>query len=76
MGLITPPQNNLSNIKEESAVTSMIDLQQELDTGVKIFISRDHGNKKGLHHLVKVLSFWSKSDNNVKLDTDASGCTS
>ena len=79
MGLITPSRNTLSNIIEESAVTSMIDLQRELGTGVKIFISSDHGNKKGLHHLVKVLSFWSKCDNDVKrvtLDTDASGGTS
>lgn len=57
----------------------MIDLQRELGTGVKIFVSSDHGNKKRLHYSVKVLSFWNKGDNDVKrvtLDIDVSGDTS
>ena len=47
--------------------------------GTKVFMSSDHGNKKGLHHLVKVMSLWSEEENSVKqitLDTDASGGTS
>ena len=76
---ITPLWNTLSNIIEKSAVMSMIYLQRELSTGIMLFLSSNHGNKKGLHHLVKVLSFWSFCDTNVKrltLDTDASGGTS
>lgn len=45
----------------------------------KVFIASDHGNKKGLHHLVKVLPMYSDEENGVKrntLDTDTSGGTS
>ena len=47
--------------------------------GAKLFLSSDHGNKKGLHHLVKVISMWNIKDNCVKritIDTDAAGETS
>ena len=57
----------------------MLDLRCELAIGVKLFLSSDHGNKKGLHHLVKVISMWNTKYNCVKtitLDTDASGGTS
>ena len=59
MANISPLRNTLSNIIEESEVMSMIYLQQELSTGIMLFLSSDHGNKKGRHHLVKVLSFWN-----------------
>ena len=54
----------------------MLDLQRELSGSTRVFVSSDRGNKKGLHHLVKVLSWWSKKDGTVKrimLDTDAFG---
>ena len=80
MASIAPSRNTLSNIIEECSVASMIDLQRMVSRpGTKVFIASDHGNKKGLHHLVKVLSMWSDEENGVKritLDTDASGGTS
>jgi len=50
-----------------------------MDQELKLFVSSDHGHKKGLHHLIKVLSFWDKKWDEVRrfvVDTDASGGTS
>ena len=47
--------------------------------GAKLFMASDHGNKKELHHLAKVILMWNTKYNCVKritLDTDASGGTS
>ena len=57
----------------------MLDLRYELGMGARVFISSDHSNNKGLHHLVKALSMWSNKDNCekiIRLDIDASGGTS
>ena len=77
---ICPNRNTLNNIIEEAAVCSMLDTQQLLmDQQLRIFVSSNHGNKKGLHHMIKVLSFWDKESDEVRrfvVDTDASGETS
>ena len=43
---VSPSLNSLSNISQESSVTSMLDLLFELSDGARVFMSSDHGNKK------------------------------
>ena len=63
MACIAPTRNTLSNIIEECSVTSMIDVQRMImRPGTKVFMASDHGNKKGLHHLVKVMLLWSEKE--------------
>lgn len=62
---ISPSRNTLSNLTEEALVSTMLDLERELSGGVRVFIVSDHGNNKGLHHFVKVLSWWSKEDGHI-----------
>ena len=79
MASISSSRNTLSNIIEEYLVTSMLDLRREFIMSAKLCMSSDHGNKKGLHDLVEVISMLNTKDNCVKritLDTDASGGTS
>lgn len=64
--LISPSRNPLSNIIEESAAGSILDLQCKLGIGARVFIANDHSNKNRLHCLVKVLSMWNTIDNSVK----------
>ena len=77
---VCPNRNTLNNLIEEAAVCTMLDLRKiMMDQKLKLFVSSDHGHKKGLHHLIKVLSFWDKKRDEVRrfvVDTDASGGTS
>ena len=80
VSLLSPSRNSITNLIEESAVDCYLELQEIiLDDQVRVFLSSDHGNKKGLHHLVKYLSWFDFKRDRVRknlLDTDATGGTS
>jgi hypothetical protein len=66
-----------------SAVDSLIEIGNQIHLANNVFMSCDKGNKKGLSHFVKILSWWDKIQKKVQtfvLDIDASegtseGCT-
>jgi hypothetical protein len=74
---------NLRNILISFAVDSLIEVGNQINGADNVFLSCDKGNKKGLSHLVKILSWWDKTEKKVQtfvLDIDASegrpeGCT-
>lgn len=79
LSCIAPSRITLPNMTEEASDSTMIDLGRNLSDGIPIHMSSDHGNKKDLYHLVKVLSWWIFNEDKVKqivLDTDISGETS
>lgn len=58
---------------------SILLLEKELEDAVAIFIACDKGNRKGIAHFPKVLSWWSKRHNCVQsacIDADGSGSSS
>jgi hypothetical protein len=61
------------------AVDSLIEVRNQICGADNDFLSCDKGNKKGLSHFVKILSWWDKTRKKVKafvLDIDASEGTS
>jgi hypothetical protein len=71
--------HNLRDILISFAVDSLIEAGNEIRGAENVFLSCDKGNKKGLSHFVKILSWWEKSQRKVKtfvLDIDASEGTS
>ena len=55
---ITPTRKTIANLIESSAIDAMLDIVDDIqDPNVKIHLATDHGNKKGMHHLVKVISY-------------------
>ena len=77
---MSPCRSTLSYILQEAAVDAMLELRDKVHhPDTNIFLATDHGNKKGLHHCVKILSLWDEENNKVKritLDFDATGGTS
>jgi hypothetical protein len=62
-----------------SAVDSLIKIGNQIHLANNAFMSCDKGNKKGLSHFVKILSWWDKIQEKVQtfvLDVDASEGTS
>ena len=71
--------HNLRDILISSAVDSLIEIGKQIHLAGNVFMSCDKGNKKGLSHFVKILSWWDKIQNQVQtfvLDIDASEGTS
>jgi hypothetical protein len=71
--------HNLRDIVISSAVDSLIEIGNEICGADNVFMSCDKGNKKGLSHFVKILSWWDRVQKQVKtfvLDIDASEGTS
>jgi hypothetical protein len=75
--------HNLRDILISFAVDSLIKVRNQICGDEDVFLSCDRGNKKGLSHFVKILSWWDKIEKKVQtfvLDIDASegtveGCT-
>ena len=56
-----PGQAALREILISSAVDCLVDLSDELQKVDHVFLSCDKGNKKGLSHFVKILSWWMQT---------------
>ena len=57
------------------AIDCLLELSEALEKADCVYLACDKGNKKGLGHFVKVLSWWDKKTGKVKmftLDVDAS----
>jgi hypothetical protein len=70
---------NLRDMLISSAVDSLIEIGNQIHLADNVFMSCDKGNKKGLSHFVKILSWWDKVEKQVQtfvLDVDASEGTS
>jgi hypothetical protein len=70
---------NLRDILISFAVDSLIEVGNQIHGAENVFLSCDKGNKKGLSHFVKILSWWDKTEKKVQtfvLDIDASEGTS
>ena len=71
--------HNLGDALISSAVDSLIEIGNEICGAHNVFMSCDKGNKKGLSHFIKILSWWDEVQKQVKtfaLDIDASEGTS
>jgi hypothetical protein len=71
--------HNLRDILILFAVDSLIEAGNQICGAENLFLSCDKGNKKGLSHFVKILSWWDKIEKKVQtfvLDIDASEGTS
>ena len=76
---VLPKRMCLEKLIQDSAVSCCYDKIKEIDEAVKLYIASDKGNKKGLSHLVKILSWWCKNKNKVAfwtLDIDVADGTS
>ena len=74
-----PSEKTLNDIVVDGTRDSILLLEEELADAVAIFIACDKGNRKGIAHFPKVLSWWSKKNNCVRsvcIDADGSGSTS
>ena len=75
----SPTENTLKDILIDFAVDCLVDLCEELKSTTHVFFAGDKGNKKGVSHFVKVLSWWDIATNAVRtfiLDIDGSEGTS
>jgi hypothetical protein len=71
--------SNLPNMLISSAVDCLMEIGNQICLADNVFMSCDKGNKKGLSHFVKILSWWDKIQKKVQtfvLDVDASEGTS
>jgi hypothetical protein len=71
--------HNLRDMLISSAVDSLIEIGNQIQLADDVFMSCNEGNKKGLSHFVKVLSWCDKVEKQVQtfvLDIDASEGTS
>jgi hypothetical protein len=70
---------NLRDILISFAVDSLIEVGNQIHGADNVFLSCNKGNKKGLSHFVKILSWWDKTEKKAQtfvLDIDASEGTS
>ena len=76
----TPSQSATEHFVSRAAAKRMVVLKKELENkNIKIYIACDKGNKKGISHFVKYITYWCRKRNRVKkvlLDCDASAGTS
>jgi hypothetical protein len=71
--------HNLRDILISFTVDSLIKVGNQICGAENVFLPCDKGNKKGLSHFVKILSWWDKIEKKVQtfvLDIDASEVTS
>jgi hypothetical protein len=71
--------HNLRDILISFAVDSLIEVGNQICGAQNVFLSCDRGNKEGLSHFVKILSWWDKIEKKVQtlvLDIDGSEGTS
>jgi hypothetical protein len=71
--------HNLRDILISFTVYSLIEVGNQICGAENVFVLCDKGNKKGLSHFVKILSWWDRIEKKVQtfvLDIDASEGTS
>mgnify|MGYP006965230816 CR=1 FL=1 len=74
-----PSVKTLDDIVVDGTRDSILLLERELKDAVAIFIACDKGNRKGIAHLPKVLSWWCSKQGCVRsacIDADGSGSSS
>jgi hypothetical protein len=74
-----PSENLLKEIVRDGAVDCLLWLMDELKGAHAVFLACDKGNRKGVDHLAKVLSWWDETERCVRsvcLDIDGSGGSS
>jgi hypothetical protein len=74
-----PAVKTLDNMFVDGSVDSLLWLQDQLKDALAVFIACDKGNRKGIAHFPKVISWWSKREHQVMtvcIDADGSGGTS
>ena len=74
-----PKRDSLRSCFVDNAVDSTLCLRTQFSSAVAVFISRDKGNRKGIGHFPKVLSWWCAKEKkviSVCIDADGSGGTS
>ena len=70
-----PSAGHLREAIFDYAIDCLIDIAIELEKAEHVYMTCDKGNKKGLGHFVKVLSWWDEAMDKVRiftLDIDAS----
>ena len=76
---IGPSENLLRDIVRDGAGDCLLWLMDELKKADAVFLACDKGNRKGVDHLAKVLSWWDETERCVRsvcLDIDGSGGSS
>jgi len=75
VGGCSPCANTLQSIINEASIDVIMSIRNEIFKDKCIlYLACDKGNKKGLDHFVKIISWWSKKNNQVEvftLDIDA-----
>jgi hypothetical protein len=74
-----PSENLLKEIVRDGAVDCLLWLMDELKKAHAVFLACNKGNRKGVFHLAKVLSWWHGAERCVRsvcLDIDGSGGSS
>ena len=70
-----PSASHLQKCIMDYAVDCLIEVTEDLQKAEHVFLTCDKGNKKGLGHFVKILSWWDDTLEKVRtftLDIDAS----
>ena len=78
VALSTPSRASFNEYIDETAAEKLAYLRDSV-VGKKIYLSCDKGNKKGIGHFVKIVSYWDDDTKKVRkylLDCEASGGTS
>ena len=70
VGGCSPCANTLQSIINEDSIDVIMSIRNEIFKDKCIlYLACDKGNKKGLYHFVKIISWWSKTNNQVELFT-------
>ncbi len=73
---LCPSAKTLNSFIVDGSVDSILWLEEQFRDADTVFISCDKGNRKGIDHFPKVISWWSKKEWKVMIiciDADGSG---
>ena len=63
---MSPSRVTLTHLLQEAAVDGMLDLRMKIhQPETNVYLATDNGNKKGLHHCIKILSLWDEENERV-----------
>ena len=71
-----PSAKTLNSFIVDGSIDSILWLEEQFRDAVAVFIACDKGNRKGIDHFPKVISWWSKKQRKVLsacIDADGSG---
>ena len=58
---VSPSESTLSLITEDNSA-EMLAIVREKARNAPLFLAIDTSNKKGMHHMVKIITFWDFTD--------------